>query len=129
MKRPGQPKVTAEQVIAWQRRPRKPIATKSRKRQLREAEENRPQVRASVFARDRYRCRLAGHGPCMGILTPHHRRKESQGGAYTVENLATVCSWHNERLEADADLAATARTMGLVVKRGDPGYHDLGKNR
>lgn len=79
-------------------------------------------VRALVFARDGYRCRLAdvdGAGRCFGPLTPHHVRKASQGGEYTPANLAVLCAHHNDEIEADADLAALARTLGLVRRRGD----------
>lgn len=79
-------------------------------------------VRREVFARDGHRCRLEGvpgAGKCRGRLSYHHRRKGGQGGGYTVENGATLCIRHNDELEADADLALLARTMGLVLKRGD----------
>jgi hypothetical protein len=89
-------------------------------------------IREQVFARDRV-CQVAllarrsyAAGPCHGPLTPHHRRKASQGGAYTVECLVAVCRGHNDALEADAGLARWARTVGLVVRRGDPGWEALG---
>jgi hypothetical protein len=80
------------------------------------------QIREQVFARDGRRCRLRsvpGAGRCSGPISFHHRRKGGQGGGYTLENGATLCTGHNDRLEADADLALLARTMGLVLKRGD----------
>lgn len=83
--------------------------------------DRKAEIRAEVYQRDRV-CRLAGvpgAGRCHGPLTPHHRRKSGQGGGYTVENLAALCSHHNSELEADADLALLARTMGLVLKHGD----------
>lgn len=88
------------------------------------AAENRlkPFIRGAVFARDRYQCQLQGVegvGGCFGGLTPHHIRKASQGGAYSEENLATLCSSHNDRIESDADLAAIAHARGLVKLRGD----------
>lgn len=79
-------------------------------------------MRALVFARDR-RCRLGGvpgAGRCYGRLTYHHRRKASQGGSYSVDNGAALCAHHNDALEADADLAALGRALGLVLLRGDP---------
>lgn len=75
-------------------------------------------VRAAVFERDGG-CLLAHHSPCFGVLTPHHRRKAGQGGAYTEANLVALCAAHNDQLEADADLAAYARSIGLVLRRGD----------
>lgn len=78
----------------------------------------REAVREAVYERDGG-CLLAHHSPCHGSLTPHHRRKASQGGAYTVENVAALCVWHNDQLEADADLAAYGRSIGLVLRTGD----------
>jgi 5-methylcytosine-specific restriction endonuclease McrA len=80
----------------------------------------RADVRAAVFARDDWRCRLHGFtlaGACFGPLTPHHVVKSSQGGAYSLDNLVTLCSSHNDRLEADAGLARLAVELGLVVRR------------
>jgi len=79
-------------------------------------------IRERVFARDGYRCRLQaveGAGRCFGGITPHHVVKASQGGAYTVDNLVTLCAHHNDQVEADADLAALAHRLGLVTRRGD----------
>lgn len=66
---------------------------------------------------------------CRGPLTPHHRRKASQGGAYTVENLVAACAGCNGALEADADLARWAHSVGLVVRRGDAEWATLGATR
>lgn len=87
----------------------------------------RSKVREQVFARAGYRCELAGHGECFGPLTFHHRRKASAGGGYTVANGSSLCGSHNDRLEADADLAAFARSVGLVVRHGDDGFDLLGE--
>lgn len=79
-------------------------------------------VRRSVFERDGWRCRLdgiPGAGPCFGPLTFHHIRKEGQGGAFTVENGAALCSGHNTAIESDALVALIARTSGLVLRAGD----------
>ena len=68
------------------------------------------------------RCVLAGvegAGECFGPLTPHHKAKASQGGAYDRTNLVAMCSHHNDALEADADLAVLARRLGLVLRRED----------
>lgn len=81
--------------------------------------EDEARVRDEVFRRDRV-CQLrevAGAGRCFGPLTFHHRRKAAQGGGYTVENGSALCSSHNDRLEAEPELAALARTLGLVVTR------------
>jgi 5-methylcytosine-specific restriction endonuclease McrA len=85
------------------------------------ARENRGHaaIREAVFERDGYRCQLGHWSPCFGPLTPHHRRKASQGGRYTLENLTALCSSHNDQLEADPVLAAYARSIGLVLRRED----------
>lgn len=101
----------------------KPLPVDERARRL--------EVWKAIVARDRG-CLLRyvpGAGDCFGGLTPHHRRKSGQGGAYTEENLVVLCAGHNDRLEADADLAALGHSLGLVVRRGDPGYDDLGEHR
>lgn len=72
-------------------------------------------VRGAVFERDQF-CRLAGStlGPCIGDrMTPHHLRKESQGGLYVMRNLLTLCGGHNggvEIMERD-----DAEAAGLVI--------------
>lgn len=102
-----------------------PVSAKRRAGQA-----DRAAVRDAVFRRDGYACQVAALVPdvgrCFGGLTPHHRRKASQGGGYTVENIVAVCAHHNERLEADPDLAARARAAGLVVRPGDPEWETLG---
>lgn len=125
VKRSGPPERRARlttdpaKVAAWQRRSRKPIRPKPLDSDERA---RRERVREQVYARDGWRCRLAdvaGAGPCFGELTPHHRRKSGQGGGYTVENLAALCAGHNDRIEQDADLAALARSLGLVLLAED----------
>lgn len=93
----------------------KPMSDKRRRAIVDHAE-----IRAAVFERDHYLCRLAlvpGAGLCFGQLTPHHIVKASQGGAYSVDNLASLCAFHNSELEANADLARLAEGLGLVVRR------------
>lgn len=96
---------------------RTPIKTTRRAKSV-----DRDEIRETVFRRDGYRCRLRGvpgAGRCFGPLTFHHRRKDGQGGGYSVDNGSSLCVGHNDGIEADADLALLARTMGLVLKRGD----------
>jgi hypothetical protein len=80
----------------------------------------RAEVRIKVFERDGYRCQLAHRivdvpelGPCFGPLTPHHLKKEGQGGSYSESNLLSLCSSHNEWVEREPDVA---RSLGLVIK-------------
>jgi len=81
----------------------------------------RDEIRAQVFARDGHRCLLAdqqgGVPSCLGRLTPHHLRKASQQGGYTLANLVTLCVRHNDWLETDVG-ARFARLAGLVVRHG-----------
>jgi len=79
-------------------------------------------VREAVFRRDGYRCRLAGvdgAGDCAFGLTPHHVLKSKHGGAYDESNLVALCAHHNDEIEANADLAALARRLGLVRRSSE----------
>lgn len=119
MKRSGRLRVDPEKVAAWQRRSRRRLPAMSDRR--RAELPARAAVRAETLARDGG-CRLAGvdgAGECWGRLTFQHVRKASQGGEFTPENGAALCWGHNERIEADADLAALARSLGLVKLAGD----------
>lgn len=120
-----------ETTRAWQQRSRKRLPAKSEKRGTDDEAERKRLVRREVFRRDRG-CQLrdlAGAGECWGGPTPHHRRKASSAGAYTVENLAELCVGHNSRLETDADLAELVREHRpwLIVREGDPEWHQLGR--
>jgi hypothetical protein len=73
-------------------------------------------VREAVFRRDGG-CILAGStwhpGRCFGPLTPHHLRKEGQGGSYTAENLVSLCAWANgDWVELHP---IEARRLGLTI--------------
>jgi len=79
-------------------------------------------IRTAVFERDGWACQLSGvlgAGRCYGHLTPHHKRKEGQGGCYSMENLVSLCAHHNDSIESDADLAALARTLGFLLLAED----------
>lgn len=98
----------------------KRLSPRSKKREAEAAE--RFVIRTAVFARDRWACtmpdvlrRHGAHpldaGPCVGPLTPHHLRKASAGGPYTMDNLVSLCAGHNSWVE-DHPLRATE--LGLV---------------
>lgn len=81
----------------------------------------RPTERAAtqaMLARDGHKCMLSnyGVGPCSGRLTPHHLRKQSQGYDWSLPNLLTLCTLHNEWVERAPDVAYA---LGLVVRHGD----------
>lgn len=76
-------------------------------------------VVAAVFDRDGgcvLRSRPDEAGECFGGPTPHHLLKASQGGGWTVDNLVTLCRFHNGWVE---DRPEHAWQLGLVVRRGE----------
>lgn len=86
----------------------------------REGVEDRKSIREAVFQRDRWTCvleRVARQRDdvpeCHGPLTPHHLRKASAGGPYTMENLTTLCRSHNVWVEDHPKLATE---LGLVIR-------------
>lgn len=65
-------------------------------------------------------------GRCAGILTFHHRRKRSAGGADTIANGATLCVFHNGWIEDEPELARRLFPR-LVVREGDGEWDRLGR--
>lgn len=73
-------------------------------------------VREAVFLRDQMKCRLAtvqAAGPCGYQMTVHHLKKASAGGAYSLENLVTLCAVHNDWCE---DHPIAAAHLGMVIR-------------
>jgi hypothetical protein len=70
-------------------------------------------VTRQVFERDGYRCQIAPlvEEPCFGRLTPHHLKKEGQGGEHSMSNLIAACVFHNDWVE---DHPIKAKALGLV---------------
>lgn len=66
-----------------------------------------------VFERDSFTCQIASlvAEPCFGRLTPHHLKKESQGGPHTMSNVIAACVFHNDWVE---DHPTQAKALGLV---------------
>jgi len=50
---------------------------------------------------------------CFGPPTPHHLKKASAGGLFTLDNLVQLCAAHNDWVE---DHPKEATTMGLVIR-------------
>lgn len=95
---------------------RAPLRQKSEKRAaLRPAEK---EATAAMLDRDGHRCLLSnyGVGPCSGVMTPHHLEKQWKGWDWSLRNLVTLCSLHNEWVESAPDVAWA---LGLVVRNGE----------
>lgn len=110
----------------WQQRSRGSLGARSRQKLTQRRTE--AQVRELVFARDLYRCVLRddpGHR-CHGPLTPHHRRKASAGGAYSMENLVSCCQFLNGDIE-DRPAYYRERFPFLVVRESDAEFESLGR--
>lgn len=90
---------------------RKPLPAKSERRYS--ENEYRAAIRQQVFDRDGG-CVMHGEGwgECAGPDTPHHLKKASAGGSYTLTNLVTLCARHNVMVE---DKPAEAEARGLVI--------------
>lgn len=73
----------------------------------------RKEIRELVFARDGGCLAEGVWGPCFGPLTAHHLLKASQGGKYEMDNLISLCAWHNAEVENRPD---EAHYLGLVTK-------------
>lgn len=101
---------------------RSPIRRMSNKRRADLA--RRAAIRDVVFVRDNFTCRLRLAallpivGFCSGPLTPHHVQKASDLGEYTVENLVTLCAFHNGLME---DQPRLAYDLGMVVRSWEDG--------
>ena len=65
---------------------------------------------------------------CSGPNTPHHRRKQSGGGEWTMRNLVVLCAGANTDVE---DFPGWVREHypWLVVRFGDAEYDELGGQR
>lgn len=91
-----------------QRSPLRPVSL----RKLREKRAER-KVWEQVKERDKT-CRLTAlGGTCFGPLTPHHVKKASQGGRFTLSNIVAGCAHHNGMVENEP---ALAYSLGFVVK-------------
>ncbi len=55
-------------------------------------------------------------GQCIGRATPHHLRKDGQGGAWSLTNLVGLCVVHQRWVE---DHPTDAHRLGLVIRTGE----------
>ena len=126
MKRRSRLTSDPQKAREWAQRSRGSLSARSRQKEAERATER--QIREQVFARDR-RCVLAVVDPshrCRGPLTPHHRRKASSGGAYSMANLITVCAGGNGDIE-DRPAYYRHHFPFLVVREGDAEWESLGR--
>ena len=110
----------------WQERSRGSLRSRGRQKEAERAAERA--IRERVFARDR-RCVLDVVDPshkCNGPLTPHHRRKASSGGAYSMANLISVCASGTGDIE-DRPAYYRHHFPFLVVREGDAEFESLGR--
>ncbi len=112
------PRRTPIKRTAW-RPKRKAIKARSDKKIASDA--LKPAVRESLWCRDGGQCalslcRIDGVPSCFGGPTPHHIRKDGQGGEYNLANLVTLCAGHNDWVECDPILAWM---LGLVCRSGE----------
>ena len=110
----------------WEQKSRGSLGARSAKKAAeRQAEAD---IRLRVFQRDR-RCVLSvldDTHRCLGPLTPHHRRKASSGGAYSLLNLISICARGNGDIE-DRPAYYRERFPHLVVREGDAEWESLGR--
>lgn len=104
---------------------RKPVRSVSEKRLGKR--EQHDLLRRAVFARDGG-CVLHEETPwpCAGIpMTVHHRRKAGAQGYWSLENLVTLCSFHNQDVENRPGYYRSFFAW-LVVRQGDDEWKRLG---
>lgn len=109
----------------WEQRSRGSLGGRSRSKEAERRTE--AHVREQVFARDRG-CvlRMVEGMSCFGHMTPHHRRKASSGGAYSMANLITLCVSHNGQVE-DEPALYRERFPYLIVRECDEEWESLGR--
>lgn len=111
----------------------KPMRQRSKKGNARAAAQK--VIRLAVFERDGHRCQIrewlaradltparraeirASMGECFGELTPHHLKKQSQGGKDTMTNETSLCVFHNDTWVEDHP--TMAHEIGLTIRTGD----------
>ena len=62
------------------------------------------QVRDETLERDNYACQASEFGLrhiCLGPLHVHHRRRRSQGGTDSLDNLVTLCQTAHDHVHGN----------------------------
>lgn len=106
MKRSGLPRPTLAQVVAWNRRPRKPLPKIGRKKRRELPAENacRDIVRERVF------CEAAGHGCSpsshVGTMMHHVWPEDRDAGRHEPRRTLWVCFWGHRWIHSNVKEAA-----------------------
>lgn len=87
-----------------------------------------PKIRKQIFARDGG-CVVAGSAwgflyPCRGPWTVQHRKARGMGGSKTldtVDNLLTMCEFHNQLDMSNADFRVECYWRGWSIPRFNGG--------
>lgn len=115
------------------RKPRAPLAQRSKKRTKHMRGERAPQVKALIEAGARCEvCPIlqAAGIPirCGGVIGGlHERRKSSSGGSRSAPaNTLPACNHGNGFLEDEPALVRERTGTALVVREGDPEFEELG---
>lgn len=85
-------------------------------------------IRKAVFARDHYFCAMTAYSSCVGDLTLQHRVGRGMGGSKRLDgfsNLLSLCAWHNQLIEADAQAKQWALRHGVSVLRRHAALFDV----
>lgn len=100
---------------------KKPVNPKSQK-QLDYDHEYRSHTRF-VKVRSGGRCEILAAHDCDGTSTPypHHRKRRSQGGSNSLDNLLDVCFTGHQWLHVELPWL-DAIHLGLLVKQSDTEY-------
>lgn len=105
-------------TLGWEQgRSARSLAPRSAKRDAYEAELEA--VSPEVMARARYVCEAQLDRICTiwPEKTPHHRKRRSQGGPNTMDNLMAVCSTCHAYIHAHP---LWSYDRGLLIRRNDP---------
>ncbi len=79
-----------------------------------------PELRASLFERDRWRCRYCGEIVTTDTATLDHVLPRSLGGPNTAENLATACLTCNSIKSGRSYEEAAPRILAGIARRRSP---------
>ncbi len=82
-----------------------------------------PHIRINVMVRANGWCEINGEGCTRFATEVHHRRRRSQGGAHTPQNLLALCLLCHSRTHANP---ARSNELGHLLKPGHPEWDACG---